>query len=257
MKKQLIKTAVLLFVCAMALGLDSGDYCMAAVYVPQVTGVTAVRTDVNSVRVTWDAVDGAKGYVLYMKTGSGKFQAVKKFKKNSCTLRNMSVGTTYCFKVKAYAKAGRKTYYGKTSVVRKYTVNDYEYMLDLMSPYAHYYRYDEYNSPTSVLHMGGNEYRHSFKLGSYWNSDIYTNAFFNLNGKYSKVTFYFGIKEGSEENDTTTMEVYYDDVLAETIVRNKSDIPKFVTLDVKDVYKLQFEINGCHDPGFGDVKIYY
>ena len=67
------------------------------------------------------AVDGAKGYKVYRATSStGKFKCVKtttalKF----CDTKNNKPGTYKYYKVRAYTKSGKKTYYGPYSEVFK------------------------------------------------------------------------------------------------------------------------------------------
>lgn len=66
----------------------------------------------NAVKVTWNKVKGATGYYVYYstkKSGGFKKVNVKGGKKTSATINNLTSGNTYYFKVKAYAKAGKKT----------------------------------------------------------------------------------------------------------------------------------------------------
>lgn len=72
----------------------------------------AVLTSVNSAKVTWKKAKGVSGYYVYRSTkknsGYKKVATVKGAKKTSATIKNLALGTTYYFKVKAYAKAGKK-----------------------------------------------------------------------------------------------------------------------------------------------------
>lgn len=61
--------------------------------------VKAVRAS-KSVPLSWDAVDGATGYLI--KSADGKTQYTKTIKTNSYTVSGLTNGTTYKFKVYAY-----------------------------------------------------------------------------------------------------------------------------------------------------------
>lgn len=69
-------------------------------------------TSVNSAKVTWAKAKGASGYYVYSSTsknsGYKKVATVKGAKKTSAEIKNLTLGNTYYFKVKAYAKAGKK-----------------------------------------------------------------------------------------------------------------------------------------------------
>lgn len=78
----------------------------------KVKGVEAKLTSVNSAKITWSKTKGVAGYYVYYSTkkGSGyKKVTVKGANKKSTTIKNLTLGNTYYFKVKAYAKSGKKT----------------------------------------------------------------------------------------------------------------------------------------------------
>lgn len=66
-------------------------------YAPENIKATA---DDGKVTLTWDAVDGAKGYLI--KSADGKTQYTKTIKTTSYTVTGLTNGTTYSFKVYAY-----------------------------------------------------------------------------------------------------------------------------------------------------------
>lgn len=81
----------------------------------------------NSAKVVWSKVKGATGYNVYYSTNANSgFKAVKVngAKVTSTTIKNLAIGTTYYFKVKAFAKVGKKTYsspkFSGTKSVRVY-----------------------------------------------------------------------------------------------------------------------------------------
>lgn len=78
----------------------------------KVTG--AALASINSAKVTWNKVKGATGYYVYQSTkknsGYKKVATVKGAKKTTTTIKNLTLGGKYYFKVKAYAKSGKKTY---------------------------------------------------------------------------------------------------------------------------------------------------
>ncbi|MFQ9514582.1 MAG: family 16 glycosylhydrolase [Eubacterium sp.] len=73
---------------------------------------SAALASTNSAKVTWKKTKGASGYYVYYstkKSGGYKKVNVKGAKKTSTTIKNLALGNTYYFKIKAYAKAGKKT----------------------------------------------------------------------------------------------------------------------------------------------------
>ncbi len=68
----------------------------------KVTGLKASAVSTSSIKFSWKKVTGAESYILYYKTGSGKWKTVKT-KKTSATVKKLKTGTTYKFKVVAVA----------------------------------------------------------------------------------------------------------------------------------------------------------
>lgn len=70
-----------------------------------VTNFKTVSTSTNSVKLYWNKVNGANGYIIYKFDNKKKIwvRSVKtKTTANTCTIRNLQSGTTYKFAVKAY-----------------------------------------------------------------------------------------------------------------------------------------------------------
>ena len=106
--------------------------------------------------------------------------------------------------------------------------------------------------------MGGKKYFKGFTLycSSY---DRY--AIFNLQGKYSKITFDLGAEDGSDmtSNYKSTVVFSEDDDVERTIYRKGNSLPKNYSLNVKGCYKFEI-ITNSEDwgrLGFGNVKLYY
>ena len=79
--------------------------------------VLAQSASYNSVRVSWNAVDGAAGYRVYRATSAGgKYSLVATTASLSCTNTKLNTGTTYYYKVCAYVGAA-KTNGGYSAVV--------------------------------------------------------------------------------------------------------------------------------------------
>lgn len=80
-----------------------------------------------SIKVSWKKVKGASGYYVYRSTkknkGYKKVKTIKKGKTTKVTLKNQEGGKTYYYKVKAYAKAGKKkvtSNYSSAAKIRVY-----------------------------------------------------------------------------------------------------------------------------------------
>ena len=86
----------------------------------RVKGLTAAKTTKTAVKLTWNAVKGAKGYIVYRYDAKTKtYTRVKVTKKLVYIVRGLDAGTVYRFAVRAYMKVDGKNYYGTYSKVRK------------------------------------------------------------------------------------------------------------------------------------------
>lgn len=86
----------------------------------KVTGLKVKKASATKIKVTWKKKD-ADGYVVYMKTGNGKYKKVKTINKEtttSYTTKKLKKGKKYSFKVRAYNKSGNTKKYGKYSAVK-------------------------------------------------------------------------------------------------------------------------------------------
>lgn len=73
-------------------------------------------------KLSWKKAKNADGYVIYMKSGTGKYKAVKIItngKTVSYTKKKLKKGKIYYFKIKAYSKVNGQKVYGSYSGVKK------------------------------------------------------------------------------------------------------------------------------------------
>ena len=81
------------------------------------SSMKAESTAYNQVKLTWKAGKNAAGYEVYQKTGK-KFKKIATVKTTSYTVKKLTTGTKYTFKVRAYGTVdGEKTYSGYTKTV--------------------------------------------------------------------------------------------------------------------------------------------
>ena len=112
MKKQRdIFLSLLLCVLLLAATVVPAFAAPAAVKSLKVSAVTA-----NSVSLKWAKVSGATGYEVQMTTGS-TWQSAAVSSKTSAKIKNLRLGTTYRFRVRAYQSSSRGIQYGAMSSV--------------------------------------------------------------------------------------------------------------------------------------------
>lgn len=111
-----------------------------------------------------------------------------------------------------------------------------------------------------------NEYKHG--IGSILDSrgytgDAYNSIDYNLNGKYKKLTGYFGIDDYTKNTDNTGSIIIYGDgteIFRQDGLRG-GDMPKLNSIDVSGVLKLQIRFESQLDNGkqidlvIGEAKI--
>ncbi len=254
MKKLSLKKLSCLFlvlVCAVTcISLPAVDV-EAAVKKPAKTYITSLRrTAKSSVRLSWKKASGARGYQVYMKTNGGGFKRIRTTSARYINKGGLRIGSSYCFKVRAYKKSKNKTVYGKFSSVKKIKMTSYVYMVNVMSPYSSSSGYWE-RKGTDSFQMGGRKYYRGFKLC------FEGYATWNLNGKFSKIQFILGGVDGKDD-DMTIMITGDDEDLRSPITRKKESLPRTYTVNVKNVYKFKIEASGYwSEAGFGNVKLYY
>ena len=77
------------------------------------TGLSAVSASYNSIKVMWNAVTGASGYVIERAlTGTGTYSYLTSTTATSFTDTNLKTGSTYYYRVKGYITVGTTKVYG-------------------------------------------------------------------------------------------------------------------------------------------------
>ena len=72
--------------------------------------LTAISNTTSGVKITWSKVNGAESYVVYRKTASGSYKAIKTVTGTSYTDTKAKSGTKYTYRVKAKNAAGLGAY---------------------------------------------------------------------------------------------------------------------------------------------------
>lgn len=260
MKNSVVKRlscVLLVLVCAVTC-LSLPSISASAVSKPSRTSITSLkRLSKSAVRLNWKKSSRAKAYEVFMKTNNGGFKRIKTTSSRALTKSGLKIGSSYCFRVRAYTTYKGRKYYSSYSSVKKIKMNSYVYLLDMMKPYStsEYQGYTGANNFT----MGGKRYFKGFTLHSHNYYECY--AIFNLQGKYSRITFDLGAKDGYDikSNYKSTVVFSEDDDAKRTINRKGNSLPKYYSIDVRDCYKFEIRTTGddCCDLGFGNVKLYY
>ena len=217
----------------------------------KVEGMKIMRNDATSLTVTWNEISDAKGYQVYMKINKGKFKLIKTTKRNSYTVKRLSMGSSYSFKVRAYKRSRGRYVYGKYSNGAKLKLTDYVYLVDMIVPEEGSSSY-RYITGADHVQLAGDSTNYGYRgfCPDSWGG---SNIIFNLNAKYTKMTFSLGAHYNYWRD---TIAIYCDDELRDTILSDENNVTRNVTLDVEDVYKIEFMIAGGI-PVFADVKLYY
>ena len=82
--------------------------------------VKAARYSYSKIKITWDKIEKADGYVIYRATSkSGKYKKLATVSKSKTSYINtgLTCGKTYYYKLRAYDKQNGKTVYSKYSAV--------------------------------------------------------------------------------------------------------------------------------------------
>lgn len=85
-----------------------------------VKGLSAKLSKYNSIKASWNKADGADGYRVYYRTGSGKWSA-KTVKGTSTVMSGLKSDKTYSVKVKAYNNVNGVKVYSDESAVKSAT----------------------------------------------------------------------------------------------------------------------------------------
>lgn len=81
--------------------------------IDKVTGIESTETTGTSIKLTWDAVDGAAGYrIQYKRTNADSWKDFGDVTKTTATIKSLSIGKTYNVRVKAFivTEDGNKIY---------------------------------------------------------------------------------------------------------------------------------------------------
>lgn len=79
-------------------------------------GVTATAKSSSTVRVEWKAVTGAAKYTVFYSADNKTYKAYNTVKTTYSTVKKLTAGTKYYFRVKALDASGNKSAYSKTAV---------------------------------------------------------------------------------------------------------------------------------------------
>lgn len=100
---------------------DKSEMVKNVLSLDKVTTLTTKSKAYNKVTLTWSGVDGATGYRIYRSTsktsGFKKIKSITKSSKVTYTNSNVSCGTTYYYKVRAYRLVDGNYYFGAYSPV--------------------------------------------------------------------------------------------------------------------------------------------
>lgn len=88
---------------------------------PEKVKIKSAKKKGKKVTLKWKKISDAAGYVVYMKTNSGKFKAVKTVKKAKTVKAVISLkkGNKYSFKIRAYKLDEETNVYGAYSKIKK------------------------------------------------------------------------------------------------------------------------------------------
>ena len=97
-----------------------GDYSKvkSAKVVPGAVTAKAEAIDYTTVKLTWSAIEGVKGYRIYRSTQkNGTYKSIKTLPAGTLSYedKKVDIGVTYYYKVRAYATRGSKKIFGKYS----------------------------------------------------------------------------------------------------------------------------------------------
>ena len=219
--------------------------------------VTASVVDTTRT-LKWNSVKNATGYIIYKETSDG-------YSKQCSTsdriykASNLKLSKTYKFKIVPYLKSNGKTFTG-AAAVKSVSTGNTGYLLDIVQPYRTPYQYHDYNN--TFFRMGGNSYTHGFTVMGYGDENIGNEVYFNLQGKYSKLSFVSGICDNTNYLNDARVYIYEDGILSLSYDIDQTILPKKYTLNIKDCMQLKicvYDGRGTamysSDFGFGDIKI--
>ena len=91
---------------------------------PDATTITGSSPKAGRVQISWDAVNGAAGYQVWMAESNGAYKIAKSVTdgSTSATIYGLTSGTTYSFQIRAYTSVDGKMTFGAYSNVLEITV---------------------------------------------------------------------------------------------------------------------------------------
>jgi len=111
-------------------GTKKGSYSSKKYAVPtlkQVVNVKATATE-NSIKLTWNKVNGAKGYQVYRAfSKNGTYKKLKTVTGRTLTNINLTVNKGYYYKVRAYRVVNGKYKYGKFSSIKYFKTLNHDF----------------------------------------------------------------------------------------------------------------------------------
>lgn len=254
--KKLRKVVLLLLTLCLSIPVHTVN--VQAATVEKTSIMSAKQVGKKSAQLVWNEVNGAKGYEVAYRVAGGKW-TTKSTTKNYITISKLKVNKTYQFKVRAYKNVNKSVRYGKYSVPKKVKINKYVYLGNLYEPYNSSY-YEPYINGNFIM-MDGKKRLNGFTLGQDY-SGVEKKADFNIEGKYSKVTFKVGKVDGAHNSPYDgdfDVNVYADGILVDTIVVQVDALPQSVSINLDHTERLTFEVEegACTVVGFSDIKLYF
>lgn len=125
-----------------------------------------------------------------------------------------------------------------------------DYLIYFLEPY----QTGSYTKITdNSMKMGGKSYNNGFQLKSSYDD---SNALFNFEGKYTAFMGIIGCDDKSEIS-SITVEFYGDNILLNTMVLNRGDLPQTFSIDVSGVSKFEVKLldNFTGYVNFADLKV--
>ncbi len=111
--KRLMRCVTILLSALLLFGVPVAAAARPSSKYPDPIRVLKAEPATTSASLRWTTVSGADGYYVYQKSGS-KYKQLKKVSSRKVKITGLKEGKTYKFAVKAYNKAGKKTYKSKT-----------------------------------------------------------------------------------------------------------------------------------------------
>ena len=210
------------------------------------------------ITLKWNPVDNASGYYIYQKVGTN-YVNIGRTSGNIYKVNNLELNTAYSYIVKPYMNSYGKIIIGTSSTASAITAGA-GYLLDLVQPYRKPYWFTDYNKTN--FKMGGISYTHGFTTMGYGDENVGNETYFNLEGKYTKMSFVSGITDDSGELRDAVVYIYKDGELVFTYDIEQNALPKKYLVDVTDCMQLKICVydgrgtamySGTY--GFGNVII--